>query len=158
MTRTITWPTATRSCCGRARAGHPGHAARGRAGRDRHLPRREPGRDGAPGADPGLAPAEVRGPGRGHPGRLCPRAARRVAAHGDAAHAGPPQRAGRPGTGTAQPRVAARACGVAVTSARARPRGARAGTGLVPGPGRVTLAWPRLPAAAEVAIVAVGYA
>ena len=80
---------------------------------------------------------------------------------GGAAHAGPAQRAGRPGTGTAQPRVAARAYGVAVTSARARPRGARAGTGLVPGPGRnrrVSLAWPRLPAAAEVAIIAAGYA
>src|SRR6266568_793544 len=39
--------------------------------------------------------------------------------------------------------------------------GARAGTGLVPGPGRrrrVGLAWPRLPAAAEVAIIAAGYA
>jgi len=48
-----------------------------------------------------------------------------------------------------------------VTSAWARPRGARAGTGLVPGPGqnrRVGLAWPRLPATAEVAIVAAGYA
>jgi hypothetical protein len=80
---------------------------------------------------------------------------------GVAAHAGPAQRAGRPGTGTARPRVAARAYGVAVTSARARSRGARAGTGLVPGPGRrrrVGLAWPRLPAAAEVAIVAAGYA
>src|SRR5262249_7008934 len=43
----------------------------------------------------------------------------------------------------------------------AGPRGARAGTGLVPGPvrnRRVSLAWPRLPAAAEVAIVAAGYA
>ena len=48
-----------------------------------------------------------------------------------------------------------------MTSARARPRGARAGTGLAPGPGRnrrVGLAWPRLPAAAEVAIIAAGYA
>src|SRR6266704_3096688 len=39
--------------------------------------------------------------------------------------------------------------------------GARAGTGLVPGPGRrrrVGLAWPRLPAAAEVAIIAAGFA
>ena len=48
-----------------------------------------------------------------------------------------------------------------MTSAWARPRGARAGTGLAPGPGRnrrVSLAWPRLPAAAEVAIVAAGYA
>jgi len=46
-----------------------------------------------------------------------------------------------------------------VTSAWARPRGQRAGTGLVPGPvrnRRVSLAWPRLPAAAEVAIVAAG--
>jgi len=48
-----------------------------------------------------------------------------------------------------------------VTSASARPRGARAGTGLAPGPvrdRRVSLAWPRLPAAAELAIVAAGYA
>jgi PAP2 superfamily len=80
---------------------------------------------------------------------------------GVTAHAGPARRAGRPGTGAARPRVAARAYGVAVTSAWARPRGARAGTGLVPGPvrnRRVSLAWPRLPAAAEVAIVAAGYA
>jgi uncharacterized membrane protein YbhN (UPF0104 family) len=80
---------------------------------------------------------------------------------GGAAQAGPAQRAGRPGPGPARPRVAARVDGVAVTSARARPRGARAGAGLVPGPGRnrrVSLAWPRLPAAAEVAIVAAGYA
>src|SRR5258708_20430626 len=59
-----------------------------------------------------------------------------------------------------QPRVAARAYGVAVTSARARPRGARAGTGLVPRPGRrrrVVLAWPRLPAAVELGIVAPRY-
>jgi hypothetical protein len=58
-------------------------------------------------------------------------------------------------------RVAARTYGVAVTSAWARPRVARAGTGLVPRPDRnyrVSLAWPRLPAAAEVAIVAAGYA
>jgi hypothetical protein len=50
---------------------------------------------------------------------------------------------------------------VAVTSASARPRVARAGTGLVPRPDRnyrVSLTWPRLPAAAEVAIVAAGYA
>ena len=80
---------------------------------------------------------------------------------GVAAHAGPARRAGRPGTGAARPRVAGRACGVAVTSAWARPRGARVGTGLVPGPVRncrVSLAWPRLPVAAEVAIVAAGYA
>ena len=80
---------------------------------------------------------------------------------GGAADAGPAQPAGRLGAGTAQPRVAARAYGVAVTSARARPRGARAGAGLAPGPGRnrrVGLAWPRLPAAAEVAIIAAGYA
>src|SRR6266581_3914350 len=73
----------------------------------------------------------------------------------------PTLRAGRPGTGTAQPRVAAGPAGVAVTSAQARPGTARAGTGLVPGPvrdRRVGLAWPRLPAAAEVAIVAAGYA
>ena len=47
-----------------------------------------------------------------------------------------------------------------MTSAGARPRAARAGTALVPGPGRsrpVSLAWPRLPAAAEVAIIAAGY-
>ena len=51
--------------------------------------------------------------------------------------------------------------GNALTSASARPRVARAGTGLVPRPDRnyrVSLAWPRLPAAAEVAIVAAGYA
>ena len=48
-----------------------------------------------------------------------------------------------------------------MTSARARPRAARAGTGLAPGPGRsrrVSLAWPRLPAAAEAAIIAAAYA
>ena len=48
-----------------------------------------------------------------------------------------------------------------MTSVWARPRTARARAGLVPGPGRnyrVSLAWPRLPAAAEVAIVAAGYA
>ena len=48
-----------------------------------------------------------------------------------------------------------------MTSAWARPRGARAGTGLAPGPGRsrrVSLAWPRLPAAAEAAIIAAAYA
>ena len=44
-----------------------------------------------------------------------------------------------------------------MTSAWARPRGARAGTGLEPA-WRVSLAWPGLPAAAEVAIVAAGYA
>src|SRR5262245_17299175 len=47
-----------------------------------------------------------------------------------------------------------------MTSAWTRPGTARAGTGLVPGPGRhrrVSLAWPRLPAAAEVAIIAAGY-
>ena len=47
-----------------------------------------------------------------------------------------------------------------MTSASARPRAARARTGLAPGPGRdrrVSLAWPRLPAAAEVAIIAAGY-
>ena len=41
--------------------------------------------------------------------------------------------------------------GVTVTSASARPPAAQARTGLVPGPGRnyrVSLAWPRLPAAA----------
>src|SRR6516225_11590415 len=71
----------------------------------------------------------------------------------------PAQRAGRPGPGPAQPRVAARAYGVAVTSARPRPRGARAGTGLAPGRNRrVSLAWPRLPATAEAAIIAAGYA
>src|SRR6266852_803773 len=61
----------------------------------------------------------------------------------------PPSHAQRPGP-----------TGVAVTSARARPGTARAGTGLVPGPvrdRRVGLAWPRLPAAAEVAIIAAGY-
>src|SRR6266852_8299817 len=59
-----------------------------------------------------------------------------------------------------RPGATARAYGVAVTSAQARPGTARAGTGLVPGPvrdRRVSLAWPRLPAAAEVAIVAAGY-
>jgi hypothetical protein len=43
----------------------------------------------------------------------------------------------------------------------ARPWVARAGTGLVPRPDRnyrVSLTWPRLPAAAEVALVAAGYA
>ena len=53
------------------------------------------------------------------------------------------------------------ATGIAVTSTWARLRGARAGTGLVPGPVRnrpVSLAWPRLPAAADVTIVAAGYA
>src|SRR5258705_8513188 len=80
---------------------------------------------------------------------------------GGGADAGPARRAGRPDAGTARPRVAARPAGVAVTSARARPGTARAGTGLVPGPvrdRRVSLAWPRLPAAAEAAIVAAGYA
>ena len=41
-----------------------------------------------------------------------------------------------------------------------RPRTARTGTALAPGPGRnrrVSLAWPRLPAAVEVALIAVGY-
>jgi len=46
-------------------------------------------------------------------GRLCLRAAWRVAAHGVAAHVGPAQRAKRPGPGTAQPHVAARPAGVA---------------------------------------------
>jgi len=48
-----------------------------------------------------------------------------------------------------------------VAYAPPRPQTARAGTGLAPGPGRnrrVSLAWPRLPAAAEVATVAAGYA
>jgi uncharacterized membrane protein YbhN (UPF0104 family) len=47
-----------------------------------------------------------------------------------------------------------------VTSVRVQPGAARAGTGLAPGPvrnRRVSLAWPRLPAAAEVAIIAAGY-
>jgi uncharacterized membrane protein YbhN (UPF0104 family) len=47
-----------------------------------------------------------------------------------------------------------------VTSAWAQPRAARAATRLAPGPvrnRRVSLAWPRLPAAAELAIVAAGY-
>src|SRR6516162_5656258 len=63
-----------------------------------------------------------------------------------------------------RPRPAARSgpgLRVAVISAWARPGIARAGTGLVPGPGRhrrVSLAWPRLPAAAEAAIIAAGYA
>jgi len=48
-----------------------------------------------------------------------------------------------------------------VTTAWARPGTARAGAALVPGPGRgrrVSLAWPRLPAAVEVATIAAGYA
>src|SRR5258705_145779 len=80
---------------------------------------------------------------------------------GGGADAGPARRAGRPDAGTARPRVAARPAGVAVASAGARRGTARAGTGLVPGPvrdRRVSLAWPRLPAAAEAAIVAAGYA
>ena len=47
-----------------------------------------------------------------------------------------------------------------MTSAWARPGAARARTGLVPGPGRsrwVSLAWPRLPATAEAAIIAAAY-
>jgi hypothetical protein len=47
-----------------------------------------------------------------------------------------------------------------MTHAWARPRPARAGTAPAPEPSRnhrVSLAWPRLPAAAEVAIVVVGY-
>src|SRR5215472_11591822 len=77
-----------------------------------------------------------------------------------AAHVGPAQRTRRPDASPGQPRVAARAYGVAVTSAWARPGTARPGTGLAPRPGRhrrVSLAWPRLPAAAEVAIIAAGY-
>lgn len=46
-------------------------------------------------------------------GRPCLQAARRVAAQGVGAHAGPAQRARRPGPGTAQPGVAARSAGVA---------------------------------------------
>ena len=46
-------------------------------------------------------------------GRPCLQAARRVAAHGVGAHAGPAQRARRPGPGTAQPGVAAWSAGVA---------------------------------------------
>src|SRR5215472_13439797 len=77
-----------------------------------------------------------------------------------AAHVGPAQRTRRPDASPGQPRVAARAYGVAVTSAWAQPGTARAGTGLAPRPGRhrrVSLAWPQLPAAAEVAIIAAGY-
>jgi PAP2 superfamily len=47
-----------------------------------------------------------------------------------------------------------------VTSTSARLRTARTGTALAPGPGRtgrVSLAWPRLPAAVEVAIIVIGY-
>ena len=44
-----------------------------------------------------LAAAEGRSAGRGHPGGLRLGAARRLAAHGVAAHAGPAQRAERPG-------------------------------------------------------------
>jgi len=47
-----------------------------------------------------------------------------------------------------------------VTSAWVRPGTARAGAALAPGPGRsrrVSLAWPRLPAAVEVGIIAVSY-
>jgi PAP2 superfamily len=47
-----------------------------------------------------------------------------------------------------------------VICASARLRAPRTGAGLAPGPGRgrrVSLAWPRLPAAAEVAIIAAGY-
>ena len=47
-----------------------------------------------------------------------------------------------------------------MTSTSARPRTAGTGTALAPGAGRthrVSLAWPRLPAAVEVAIIAVGY-
>src|SRR6516165_4173524 len=49
---------------------------------------------------------------------------------------------------------------VAVISRWGRLGPARARAGLVPGPGRhrrVSLAWPRLPAAADVAIIAAGY-
>ena len=47
-----------------------------------------------------------------------------------------------------------------MTSAPFRPRAARAGAALAPGPGggrRVSLAWPRLPAAVEVATIVAGY-
>ena len=47
-----------------------------------------------------------------------------------------------------------------MTSASARPRAARAGAALAPGSGRnrrVSLAWPRLPAAIELGLIAVCY-